>query len=141
VPAADLAVRQHEIDRHFGAPTLLEIRASLQADEGEMARKAASALDKRSPLMLAVTLEQVRRARHMTLAEDLQMERDLVRHCFHLRPGPQSETVEGIRALAIDKDHRPRWRPASMEEVTPAMVADFFASPWPAFAHPLRFLL
>ncbi|MBO1996806.1 hypothetical protein J4714_13095 [Staphylococcus epidermidis] len=37
--------------------------------------------------MLHVVLEQIRRARKMTLAEDLRMERDMVRHCFYLRPG------------------------------------------------------
>ena len=56
-------------------------------------------LRKRSPLMLHVVLEQVRRARVMGLADDLRMERDMVRHCFntvHLgRSGSGSETVEG----------------------------------------------
>jgi len=70
----------------------------------------------------------------------LRMERDVVRHCFHLRPGTASETMEGIRALAIDKDHAPQWNPATIEEVVPEMVAPFFESPWPAHAHPLRHL-
>jgi hypothetical protein len=78
----------------------------------------------------------------MTLAEDLRMERDIVRHCFftqHLgRSGTTSETVEGIRALAVDKDHAPQWTPARIEEVSDDMVAPFFASPWPVSAHPLR---
>jgi len=74
----------------------------------------------------------------------LRMERDMVRHCFytaHLqRSGVASETVEGIRALAVDKDHAPRWNPERVEDVTAAMVAPFFDSPWPALAHPLRHL-
>jgi hypothetical protein len=74
----------------------------------------------------------------MSLAEDLRMERDMVRHCFQLRPGTASETVEGIRALAVDKDRAPRWNPPSIAEVTPEMVEAFFDSPWPAWAHPLR---
>ena len=73
----------------------------------------------------------------MGLADDLRMERDMVRQCFHLRPGAASETVEGIRALVIDKDHSPKWNPARIEDVTPEMVAPFFVSPWPASAHPL----
>ena len=68
----------------------------------------------------------------------------VVRHCFytaHLgRSGAASETVEGIRALAVDKDHRPRWNPMRVEDVTPEMVAPFFVSPWPPHAHPLRAL-
>lgn len=48
-----------------------------------------------------------------------------------------TDTMEGIRALVIDKDRTPRWNPARLEEVTPAMVDGFFVSPWPAHAHPL----
>jgi len=90
-------------------------------------------------LMMAVTLEQIRRARHLTLADDLRLERGLMRHSLHLRPGA-SEAIEGIRALAIDKDRSPRWSPARVEDVDPALVAAFFESPWPAHAHPLRTL-
>ena len=115
------------------------IVAALEAGQGDWARDTAALLRKRSPLMLHVVLEQIRRARDMGLADDLRMERDMVRHCFFLRPG-QSETVEGIRALAVDKDHSPGWRPARIEEVTPEMVAPFFVSPWPAHAHPLAAL-
>jgi enoyl-CoA hydratase len=48
------------------------------------------------------------------------------------------ETVEGIRALAVDKDHAPRWNPSRIEDVAPEAVAAFFDSPWPRHAHPLR---
>jgi hypothetical protein len=90
--------------------------------------------------MLHVVLEQIRRARQMGLADDLRMERDMVYRCFHLRPGAASETVEGIRALAVDKDHTPRWSPARIEDVTAAQVSAFFESPWTVDAHPLRHL-
>jgi enoyl-CoA hydratase len=56
------------------------------------------------------------------------------------RTGAQSETVEGIRALAVDKDHQPRWNPARLEDVTGDMVAPFFDSPWHDGQHPLRHL-
>jgi enoyl-CoA hydratase len=125
------------IDRVFGLPTLAAIVASLREEEGEFAAGVSKALAQASPLMMAVTLEQIRRARTMTLADDLRMERGLVRHCFHLRPG-MSETLEGIRALAVDKDRTPRWNPAAVADVDAAQVEAFFASPWPAHAHPLR---
>jgi enoyl-CoA hydratase/carnithine racemase len=141
VAASPLLARRESIDLHFNQGSLADIAASLAAASGEFARHTLAALHKRSPLMLAVALEQIRRARTMTLADDLRMERDLVRHCFHLRPGTASETVEGIRALVIDKDHQPRWNPAQLADVTAAMVADFFVSPWPAHVHPLRALV
>ena len=136
--AAPLSAHAETIERAFAQPDLAAIVDALAAEQGEFAQAQSKALAQRSPLMMAVTLEQIRRARTMTLADDLRMERGLVRHCFHLRPGAASETLEGIRALAVDKDHSPRWNPATIGEVSPAMVDAFFASPWPAHAHPLR---
>ena len=141
--APDLLDRAR-IDRYFGLPDMAAIVQALEADAGadDWAHTAAAALRQRSPLMLAVTLEQIRRARKLGLADDLRMERDLVRHCFHPthlgRSGAATDVVEGIRALAVDKDHTPRWNPARIEDVTAQMVAPFFHSPWPTHAHPLR---
>ena len=105
-----------QIDQYFSLPTVGEIVAALEAADTEWADATAATLRKRSPLMLHVVLEQIRRARTMDLADDLRMERDMVRHCFFLRPG-QSETVEGIRALAVDKDHAQKWNQARNEDV------------------------
>ena len=135
-----LAGSRGQIDRFFGLDSVAAIVAALEADSTPWAEATAAVLRKRSPLMLHVVLEQLRRGRSMALAEDLRMERDMVRHCFHLRPGTASDTVEGIRALAVDKDHSPKWNPPRIEDVTPEMVAPFFASPWPTHAHPLRML-
>lgn len=129
-----------EVNRVFGLNNVSQIMDALAATDSEWARTTLATLHKRSPLMLHVVLEQIRRARRMGLADDLRMERDMVRRCFQLRPGVTSETVEGIRALAVDKDHQPRWNPARVEDVMPEQVAAFFESPWPAHAHPLRSL-
>ena len=136
------ATLRERAQRHFAHASMGAIVASLEADGSEWAQATAHTLRQRSPLMCHVVLEQVRRARTMTLAQALRLERDLVRHCFftrHLgRSGASSETVEGVRALAVDKDHSPRWNPARFEDVTPAMWQPFFDSPWPVYAHPLR---
>jgi enoyl-CoA hydratase/carnithine racemase len=127
-----------QIDTYFSLPRVKHIVDALEASADPWAVKTAATLRKRSPLLLHVTLEQIHRARSMSLADDLRMERDLVHQCFHLRPGAASETVEGIRALAIDKDYKPQWNPARIEDVKPAMVEAFFVSPWTAETHPLR---
>jgi enoyl-CoA hydratase len=129
-----------KVNRIFGLHSVPEIMSALAAADSDWARTTSATLGKRSPLMLHVVLEQIRRARGMGLADDLRMERGMVRHCFQLRPGAASETVEGIRALAVDKDHQPRWNPARVQDVVPEQVAAFFESPWPAHAHPLRAL-
>ncbi len=133
-----------QIDHYFALPSVVAILQALEASTDAWAAETAALLRKRSPLMLNVVLQHIRRARSMNLADILRMERDLVRHCFHTthlgKSGTTSETVEGIRALAIDKDHAPQWSPSRVEDVTPEMVEPFFASPWPVHAHPLRSL-
>jgi enoyl-CoA hydratase len=124
----------------FCLPTVAQILAALDAGSDALSQQTAAALRERSPLMLHVTLEQIRRARRMDLADELRMEWDMVWRCFHHRPVADSETVEGIRALAVDKDHQPRWKPAHIADVDPAEVAQFFISPVAPEAHPLRHL-
>lgn len=133
------------MDAFFSLDSVSAIVRALEADASDWAQRTAMQLRQRSPLMLHVAFEQIRRARHLTYAQDLQMERDMMRHCFfprHLaRRGAQTEAAEGIRALLIDKDNAPLWQPARIEEVSPALVLPFFDSPWPAHSHPLRTLI
>lgn len=131
-----------QLDKYFSLLRVKHMVDALEkAKDDRWAQKTATVLRKRSPLMLHVALEQIRRARVMSLADDLRMERDMVYQCFNLRPGAASETVEGIRALAVDKDYSPRWSPARIEDVKPGMADEFFVSPWAAEAHPLRDLV
>ena len=131
-----------DINAYFKFSSVSEIVYALDAANDPWAQQTVKTLRSRSPLMLHVVLEQIRRGRKLNLAQNLQMERGMIRHCFytaHLgRFGNASETVEGIRALAVDKDHAPRWNPARLEDVTNDMVAPFLDSPWPENAHPLR---
>ena len=129
-----------EIDRVFGLPDMHAIISTLESGDGEWSKATATTLRHRSPLMLHVVLEQVRRARALGLADNLRMERGMVHRCFHLRPGAASETVEGIRALAIDKDNQPRWSPERIEDVARGQMAAFFETPWTADTHPLKHL-
>ncbi|MFC7553595.1 enoyl-CoA hydratase/isomerase family protein [Pseudoroseomonas wenyumeiae] len=40
---------------------------------------------------------------------------------------PYPDFAEGVRALLVDKDNNPRWTPARIEDVEPALVEAFFA--------------
>ena len=57
-----------------------------------------------------------------TFAENMAMEyrvgsRVVCKHDF----------IEGVRAVILDKDNAPRWSPATLEEVTEAMLDEIFA--------------
>jgi enoyl-CoA hydratase len=127
-----------DIDNYFGLSSPLEISLALAQDNSEWALQTLASLSKASPLMVHVVLAQIRKARNMGLADDLRMERDLVHHCFNLRES--SETVEGIRALAVDKDHQPKWAHEQLSDVAASEWPAFFESPWTPETHPLRHL-
>jgi enoyl-CoA hydratase/carnithine racemase len=136
------------IEQCFDRPTVLSIVQALGevvtqgANHSAWAEATLKALRTHSPLMLEVSLQLIRRGAGLGLADELRLERDLVRHCFNTRHlgryGAATDTMEGIRALVVDKDRAPKWNPTRLEDVTPEMVAGFFVSPWPAHAHPLR---
>lgn len=135
VPPGVLAAERATIDRHFGAPSVAAVMASLEGDATPFAQKALAAMRLRSPLMMCVTFEMLARAAGMDVADCLRMERSLVRRNFE-----HGEVLEGVRALVIDKDNAPAWNPPTLDAVTPDMVARFFEPVWPAWAHPLRHL-
>ena len=132
---SELQAHRTLVDTHFGAGSVAAIMASLEADETPFAQKALKAMRQRSPLMMCVTHELLARGAALGVADCLRMERSLVRHNFE-----HGEVLEGVRALVIDKDNAPQWNPPSLEQVTPEMVARFFAPVWPEHAHPLRHL-
>jgi enoyl-CoA hydratase/carnithine racemase len=133
--ASELQAQRERIDRHFGAPSVAAIMASLATDSDEFARKALAAMGQRSPLMMCVTRELLLRGAALDVADCLRMERTMVRHNFE-----HGEVLEGVRALVIDKDNAPQWNPPALDQVSGEMVERFFAPVWPAAAHPLRHL-
>ena len=128
------------IDLHFGETTLPEIIASLKNESRteltDWATQTLAGLEKRSPLLMAVTLEQLHRGKRMSLADCFRMELNLMYACFD-----QGDFIEGIRALIVDKDQRPRWRPPTLAEVTQDDIDEFFVPRWSPQAHPLRALI
>ena len=113
------------VARHFGQPGVGEILASLAGETDPALRpwveRTLGLLAQRSPLMLCVTFEQLQRGRRLGLEDCFRMERTMMAHCF-----AHGDTMEGIRALVIDKDRAPRWRHASVAAVGREEVEAFF---------------
>jgi len=119
---APLAAHGETIARCFKGDSFEAILNSLAAESGEWAAQTLATLAACSPTSLKVTFEQIRRGAKLDFDAAMIMEYRLSQafmggHDFY----------EGIRATLIDKDNAPRWRPASLDEVTPAMVAAHFA--------------
>ncbi len=105
----------------FAQPTVESILQALKQCKTPEAEATHSLLEKKSPLSLKITLEQLHQAKGKSLADCLQMDYDLVQHFIK-----DSDFYEGVRALLIDKDKNPHWNPPSLEEVSEGMVSNYF---------------
>jgi enoyl-CoA hydratase len=116
-----LAASQGWIDECYAGEDVVEIIERLRARPEPPALAAASALAAMSPTALKVTLQAVRNAASLTLDEVLDQDFRVGSH-FLAHP----DLAEGIRAMIIDKDGRPRWIPATLDEVTDVEVRKYF---------------
>lgn len=123
VPASPLMALKPDIDRCFGKPTVEAILAELQTTTAEWAMKARADLLQKSPLALKASLAAMRGAPSLgSLEAALDVEFRLCTHLFE-----SGEFPEGVRALLVDKDKSPQWRPPTVEDVTDEMVEALFA--------------
>jgi enoyl-CoA hydratase/carnithine racemase len=134
---APLAQLRPAIDQHFShvnVPTILaSLRQETREDFRDWAQATLEVLAKRSPLMLCVTLEQLRRGKNLSLEDCFRMELNMLYRSFE-----RGDFLEGVRALLVDKDHAPRWLHPRVEDVRADEIAGFFEPRWEAYSHPLR---
>jgi enoyl-CoA hydratase len=123
VPPSPLAAARPLIDRLFAGATMPQIEAALLTSADPLATRARADLAARSPLALALTLEAIGRAKTArSMAEVFVTEYRLVSRLYE-----GGEFIEGVRALLVDKDKAPKWRPARIGDVTPALIESYFA--------------
>jgi enoyl-CoA hydratase len=121
--AGPVAAMQPQIDRWFAHDRMQDIVAAVRQDGSELAQKTLKTLNEKSPRGMVVTLKLLRLARASSSLEEC-----LVReYRAALEVFASDDFREGVRAAVIDKDRNPRWSPSRIEDVTPEMVAPYFA--------------
>jgi enoyl-CoA hydratase len=121
--AGPVAAMQEKIDAWFAYDRMQDIIAALQADGSELAQSTLKTLGEKSPRGMVVTLKLLRLARTASSLEEC-----LVReYRAALEVFASDDFSEGVRAAVIDKDRNPKWSPPRIEDVTPEMVAPYFA--------------
>lgn len=123
----ELMGRAETISACFGGGTVPEIMDRLAGVTGAQAQWAAAVADdlaQRSPLSLAVSLRHIREARGSTIEATLI--RDYRLACRFLEG---HDFAEGVRAMLVDKDKSPKWQPATLQDVDPALVETYFSQP------------
>ena len=121
--AGPVAAMQANIDNWFAHDRMEDIVAALQRDGSELAQSTLRTLGEKSPRGMVVALKLLRLARGSSSLEEC-----LVReYRAALEVFASDDFREGVRAAVIDKDRNPRWSPSRIEDVTPEMVAPYFA--------------
>ena len=123
-----IMLRQAAIDRLFQGNHVEDILAALDREaasgrgDGDWAGKTAATIRTKSPLSLKLALAQMRRGGTMDFETCMRTEFRIVSRVIH-----GHDFYEGVRAVIVDKDNKPRWRPASLAEVSEAEVERHFA--------------
>jgi enoyl-CoA hydratase/carnithine racemase len=116
------------IDRIFAAGSVEEILARLDAEaatasnDARWAGDVAATIRTKAPLSLKIALAQMRRGRNWSFEECMRAEFRVVSRVAY-----GHDFYEGIRAVIIDKDNRPRWRPPTLADATAESVERHFA--------------
>ncbi|HEV7408755.1 MAG TPA: enoyl-CoA hydratase/isomerase family protein [Bradyrhizobium sp.] len=122
--AGPVAALQPHIDNWFAHDRMQDIFASLHRDGSELALATLKTLNEKSPRGMVVTLKLLRLARKSSSLEEC-----LVReYRAALEVFASDDFREGVRAAVIDKDRNPKWSPRGIEDVTPEMLAPYFAN-------------
>lgn len=121
--AGPVAGKQAAIDALFRFDRMEDIFAALERDGSEFALATLKTLKEKSPRGMVVTLKLLRLARTASSLEEC-----LVReYRAALEVFRSDDFREGVRAAVIDKDRNPTWSPPRIEDVTPQMLAPYFA--------------
>ena len=104
--------------------SLAEVKDSSESSEElkTWATKTLDTLHTRSPIAVAVTLQQMRRGSTWSITQTFQREHDIASHFM-----AHQDFVEGVTARLIErKKERPNWQPNKLSDVKQSEVNAFF---------------
>jgi enoyl-CoA hydratase len=110
------------IDRCFAGATVEAIEAALKAEGTDWADKTLETMADRSPTSQKIALRQIAYGAALDFDDCMRMEYRLSQR---LMAG--HDFFEGVRAVVIDKDQAPQWRPARLDQVSDEAVEEYFA--------------
>lgn len=124
IPYGESALLQYKnvIEKCFSKATVEEILQALEIEGSEWSLQTAAAIKTKSPTSLKITLRALQEGEKSSIDQCMRMEYRLTNRFIE-----GNDFFEGIRAAIIDKDQKPKWQPAQLENVSHEMVAKYFA--------------
>ncbi|ESR58758.1 hypothetical protein CICLE_v10020614mg [Citrus x clementina] len=117
------------IDKCFSRRTVEEILSALESESTNRAdawiSDAIQSLKKASPTSLKISLRSIREGRLQGVGRCLIREYRMV--CHVMMGEVSKDFFEGCRAILLDKDKNPKWKPSKLELVNDNMVDQYFS--------------
>ena len=118
---APLAANRDAIDRCFRHDGVEDIESALGREASDWAQKTLAVMAGKSPTSQKIARRQLRDGAALDFDACLVMEYRLSQHIMAAH-----DFFEGVRALIIDKDNAPHWRPGTLAAVDDTMVNGYF---------------
>lgn len=135
MPVSDMQAVAAELDEIFASDDIADIcvRLKQHKSRNKWLKQGQQNFKKACPATVHLIMEQIRRGATMSLKEVVSWELILayqaVRH---------PDFSEGVRAMVVDKDYKPKWQHKSVAAVPDSWLKQLMTSPWPADQHPYR---
>ncbi|MCB1667645.1 MAG: enoyl-CoA hydratase/isomerase family protein [Porticoccaceae bacterium] len=132
-PAGQVEAHYDYIQQSTDYSSVPEVVAAITGYDGDdkWLVNAAKGMAQGCPATIYLVWEQLQRGKGMSLNDIFKMEMIISANCARI-----GNFQEGVRALLIEKDRDPKFKPATVAEVTPEFVEQHFTPPWDG-EHPL----
>jgi len=117
-PLADLCGK---IDTIFSAATVEAILERLERDGSDWALDTAATIRGKSPTATKLAFRQIREGKSKSFDDCMRMEFRMVNRVI-----AGHDFYEGVRATIINKDGKPKWKPATLAEVAEIDIDHYF---------------
>lgn len=131
-PSADTVLQysvldknRFEIDDLFDANNVKQVLQNLATSKSPFAQQTLKNILKKCPTSVYVSFETVKRGKNMQSIEEVL----LYDYRVATRMVTRGDFREGVRATLIDKDNKPKWQPATLEQVQEKDIAALFDEP------------
>lgn len=118
----EIASRRRLVDSVFDRPSVAAIGDAAVAEPTGWGGEQWQVIAGRSPTSVRLAFAQLKRGRTLSFDDAMRLEYRIVRRILD-----GHDFFEGVRAVLVDKDHAPVWRPDRLEDVEEATIEAYFA--------------
>lgn len=118
---SNLEKNRAQIDEYFQENDIQDLVIGLRLTKNHWLQEIRKKMEEASPLSLAITHHMLKKSKGLSFAECMEGELRLALKFFQ-----NTEVLEGIRSVVIDKDRAPKWSYKSIMDVRESVLTEYF---------------